>query len=459
MTAGPGPRSGTTKTVGGCSHNRPVASDIAAGGIEPLSLSQQAAAAQRRWAAAYAEAHKVRRRVSVPVATLLAVYVGFAIFKADTFDPLWERADLACVLAAIPICAIWIACLSPGENGLSSLRGYGFFGLVIDGLFGVALITSGQDIEGALCLIAVVGIGATLGYGMHIPRDPSIDWYLVLAEQFILVRTARGGRSYDTIISSYRQAEEIAAAWLRRLGYPDAHTTPDRQDDGIDVEARGAIAQVKNWLKKPVGIADVQRLVGTAKPGQARFFFASHGYTRNALRWAANPDNRISLFILRPDGNIIACNDRAKRTLWTTPLHIPVDRSKTLSPWFLIPSCIILGMYFVFVLAFAFYLTVVTHDIVMGIAFSVIAVLVFLCWIDLTGGPMIKVAKRVVRHERLNIWEAFTIKPQGKDKGLPPDMFVGYDHRPVFRLIFAVGDLASRCRTLRRLLRARAHQA
>jgi len=44
-----------------------------------------------------------------------------------------------------------------------------------------------------------------------------------------------------------REAEEMAARWLRRFGHTDAVVTPPGPDNGIDVAARGAVAQIKLW--------------------------------------------------------------------------------------------------------------------------------------------------------------------------------------------------------------------
>lgn len=112
-----------------------------------------------------------------------------------------------------------------------------------------------------------------------------------------LVRSARGGHSYKSLIDSPRKAEEIAAAWLRRFGYRDALVTPVGPDDGVDAGSFGAVAHGK-WTGRPVSAPDVRRLAGTGKPGQARFLFSKSGYTKPALRWAADPERTVKLFIM-----------------------------------------------------------------------------------------------------------------------------------------------------------------
>ena len=119
-----------------------------------------------------------------------------------------------------------------------------------DAALGSGLLVDGEYLVGVTYVLSALGIGAVLFWGLHIPDDPSIDWNLVILEQFTVVRSARGGRSYSLIIDSPRKAEEIAAAWLRRLGYPDALVTPVGADDGVDVSAFGAVAQVK-WTGRP----------------------------------------------------------------------------------------------------------------------------------------------------------------------------------------------------------------
>jgi hypothetical protein len=193
-------------------------------------------------------------------------------------------------------------------------------------------LASGDYLLGVPYVLSVLLIGAVLAWGLRIPDDPSIDWSLVIFEHFLVVRSARGGHSYAPVIDSPRKAEENAAAWLRRLGYPDALVTPVGPDDGMDVSSFGAVAQVK-WKTRRVSAPDVRDLAGAGKPGQARFFFSRSGYTKPALRWAADPERNVQLFIMGDDGNILACNYRAKRSLWNAPRHTPVASRRPPSRW------------------------------------------------------------------------------------------------------------------------------
>jgi Restriction endonuclease len=123
------------------------------------------------------------------------------------------------------------------------------------------------------------------------------------------------------IVSDWYVGEQVAAAWVRRFGWEDAEVTPDGRDNGIDVWARGAVAQVKIWKHKRAGIAEVQRLAGSAKPGQSCLFFSADGYTRAALAWSYHLDHRVALFELLPDGRLVACNWHAWRISQEAPFR------------------------------------------------------------------------------------------------------------------------------------------
>jgi HJR/Mrr/RecB family endonuclease len=62
---------------------------------------------------------------------------------------------------------------------------------------------------------------------------------------------------------------------------------------GIDVEAEGAVAQVK-LQTAPVGREKIQQVFGEAKCRDAQaLFFTSGSYTRSAKEWASG---RVALF-------------------------------------------------------------------------------------------------------------------------------------------------------------------
>jgi hypothetical protein len=421
----------------------------------PLSLAELAYEAQRRWAPAYARAHRIKRSLSWLVATVLATYVVFYVFKADTHDALYERLMTSCVVAYLPLFLIKIAddFRLKGDSLLSAWI-FAWFFLLFDGLIGIPIFNSGEYIIGALYILAALGVGGILCYGLYIPRDPSINWDAVLIEKLHFVRTARGGRSYEKIVTDYRKAEEIAASWLRRFGYRDAHMTPDRQDDGIDVESLGAIAQVKNWTTKRVGIKEVQRLAGSAKRGQACFFFAAYGYTKAAFRWAANPDHTVRLFILRPDGNIIACNYRAKRALWEAPFHLPVALRRPTSFWFVLPVSLVLFVDSIFITYVAVFMTI-RNGPGWAVMFGLMAICGFGASAELAGRSVMRVINNAKSHKPLDIRKSFTREVSKQDEGLPADDFVGYIRDPISGLLNMIFDIGVQFRALGRILRAR----
>jgi hypothetical protein len=230
--------------------------------------------------------------------------------------------------------------------------------------------------------------------------------------------------------------------------------TPDKQDNGIDVESLGAVAQVKNWRTKRVGIAEVQRLEGSARRGQACFFFAAYGYTKAASRWAMNPDHPVRLFLLRPDGNIIACNYRARRALWGAPFQVPVALRRPTSFWFVLPFSIILFLDAVF-FAWVAVSMGLRNSVGWGLMFGLMAFCAILLSVQLGGRPVVIVAKNIRNHRPLDIRKSFTLEPHKQDEGLPSDEFVGYDYDPILRLLDIVLDIAIQFRTLGRILRAR----
>lgn len=183
--------------------------------------------------------------------------------------------------------------------------------------------------------------------------------------------------SYPRIIYDYYDAECVAAAWVRRFGYRDATVTPPGSDDGIDVLATGAIAQVKYWHEKYVGVAEVQRLAGCAKRGQGCFFFASGGYTDHALRWADHPDHRVALFHFYNDGNLKPLNFHAELVLWKVPYR-GTNQSPKGIPWYIgVPFAIIsYGIFISSLVLLAAYLVQSNSD---AIGLAVLSTLL-VCW-------------------------------------------------------------------------------
>lgn len=87
-------------------------------------------------------------------------------------------------------------------------------------------------------------------------------------------------------IRSPDDAEQVAAEWMRHLGFTDARCTPTGTDGGVDVRSQGAVAQVKAQLT-PVGRPELQALYGVARSeGRRPLFFSLMSYTAAALTWA-----------------------------------------------------------------------------------------------------------------------------------------------------------------------------
>ncbi|WP_460522311.1 restriction endonuclease [Flindersiella endophytica] len=148
-----------------------------------------------------------------------------------------------------------------------------------------------------------------------------IDW-----ESPYCTRSAASPQGY--LVRDWRDAERVAALWTRRFGYADAGLTLPGSDDGIDVYATGAVAQVKWWERSNAGIEDAQRIVGAAKPGQVALFFTRKGYTRAASTWADDPDARLALFLLHTDGHVTAVNRYAMEVLHRSPNRTPAYAAK-----------------------------------------------------------------------------------------------------------------------------------
>lgn len=81
-----------------------------------------------------------------------------------------------------------------------------------------------------------------------------------------------------------------------RLGYTDATLTVAGADNGIDVVALHAVAQVKH-LRTSVGQPDIQRLVGANEGRVTMLFYSSSGYSQKAVEYA----NRAGVALFRFD--------------------------------------------------------------------------------------------------------------------------------------------------------------
>jgi hypothetical protein len=104
----------------------------------------------------------------------------------------------------------------------------------------------------------------------------------------------RADRPEDRLIRTARDAELVAVDWMRHLGFADAAATPVGADEGIDVLAEHAVAQVK-MEGSPTSRPTVQQLHGVAvAKNRTALFFALAGYTPPAVDWASR--HGIALF-------------------------------------------------------------------------------------------------------------------------------------------------------------------
>jgi hypothetical protein len=97
----------------------------------------------------------------------------------------------------------------------------------------------------------------------------------------------------------WRQAEFLAAEWLRHLGAVDVKVTPERRDGGVDVATSDAFVQVKCLERDLIGVKAVRELVGVAAPlGRRALFFSTTSLTSDAQQFAR--DTNTALFVMRP---------------------------------------------------------------------------------------------------------------------------------------------------------------
>jgi hypothetical protein len=424
--------------------------------VEPPSKADRAFANQRKYATEYSQLHWKKQIISGFLAVVMACYVGYVLFKLDTSDRGFSHLSIAFSAAAASL-GFSIASALARTKCLrippATIGAWFFLGLEESLAF--YDFHSYGNIMGAAYVISVLGIVLLPSYGLFIPADPSVDWVEVLLEQTMLVHTATGGESYRKLINNYREAENIAASWLRRFGYPDAHVTADRQDDGIDVESIGAVAQVKYWKTKRVGIAEVQRLAGSARRGQACYFFAALGYTKAATRWAESPDNRMKLFVMRSDGNIFAWNHRARRALRETKPQIPSEQRSPIPFWLVVGAGAFLGCDS----AFFAWVTVILYlkgaALTLVIVFAIFTLSFSLGFIGITSEPINRLRKSIKNGQGLSLREIVTLPVNDVDAGLPADVYAGYAPDFTRRVFGLIEDMSLERRAMGRIIRAR----
>ena len=126
-------------------------------------------------------------------------------------------------------------------------------------------------------------------------------------------RKSRRGSS-PTYVRTLQDAEHLAAAAMRQWGYADAKASPGGADRGIDVRAKGALAQVKHHAAR-VGRPDIQRFIGaTFDQSRAQlFFFSAGGYSAAAIEEATR--RGIALFTYSVDRTMTTINLPAREVV------------------------------------------------------------------------------------------------------------------------------------------------
>ncbi|MGW5670130.1 restriction endonuclease [Micromonospora sp. NPDC003776] len=314
---------------------------------EPATPACRIYEARRQWAQTYASNHRSRRRLGAALSLIFTLVAGIGAYGmagiAEASVP--ERFFITALFPLFPILAARMSARVRLE-GDTAVVGWAAAWLIA--ICWAALLFFGYAKNGQLILAFTFGINSlaqvtVYAACMFIPVNYRFEDEIVLP-RILETHAAPPPHDNESILSDYREAEKLAAAWLRRFGYKDAEITPVGQDGGIDVAARGAVAQVKLWHTKRVGISEVQRLAGLTKPGQRPFFFARSGYTRQAEEWASDPAHRVALFELEGDGNLRAANFTALRTLYKAPFRMPSSARQPISAGFKVVT----GAFFAF---------------------------------------------------------------------------------------------------------------
>src|SRR5260370_39654100 len=143
--------------------------------------------------------------VAWSVGVALATYVCVMLFRFASWDSLSERISTASC-AALGTLALVQSCARARREGRRPIKGWiGTWILIaIDAFMSGMPFEAGQYLSGMLYLLAACGIGVILSYGLHIPKDPSIDWDEVIMEERANVKTASGGQHYEQVVTNFR---------------------------------------------------------------------------------------------------------------------------------------------------------------------------------------------------------------------------------------------------------------
>lgn len=131
----------------------------------------------------------------------------------------------------------------------------------------------------------------------HLSRISSAGILAANDKKPIIRRRQAGSPPPGRLIRSAFDAELVACEWVTYMGFGPAHVTPVGPDQGIDVVASTAVAQVK-MEAVATGRPVVQQLFGCAvAEGKTGILFSLAGYTREAIAWA----DRVGLPLFRFD--------------------------------------------------------------------------------------------------------------------------------------------------------------
>ncbi|TQS88629.1 restriction endonuclease [Arthrobacter sp. TS-15] len=97
---------------------------------------------------------------------------------------------------------------------------------------------------------------------------------------------------------THREAEYVAAQWMRYLGATSCRVTQASRDGGMDIVSDTHVAEVKHH-QSPVGVSFVRQIYGTAtSTSKMAVFFSLSEYTKEAKEFANA--NNIALFRYDP---------------------------------------------------------------------------------------------------------------------------------------------------------------
>lgn len=114
-------------------------------------------------------------------------------------------------------------------------------------------------------------------------------------------RRSQKGQRPSMVVTEWKHAEELAAEFLRWVGYRDARLTGDGADGGVDVVSKDIVAQVK-MHNKGVPRYDIQRLVGISSVENKTPVFFAMSYSIDAINWSET--HGIALFKFLRTGEV-----------------------------------------------------------------------------------------------------------------------------------------------------------